>query len=404
MSARTILEIVSDAPVNENFNHAQEPIYLDNIEFRFGVEIEICIRIQEGCLESEEGIPATREFFSELSFSNKFFIYLNSILSKASPALKKLFPEIAMMNEDYQWYHYRMSDNKETYVLSNSEEDYKIQSYMIPRFEIDKSVRCGDMLDPNSQIVDRNTGALVEPYKSIAIECISPILKIRGIPTNEKIRNALLPYLEFIGLIKQECFMTNTSAGYHVNISAFDLIKQRVLPLTRFPLLLFVLDEYIKKEREYYASEFRIDPSAFAKPLYVMTNLLLKQRPNLRNNKKAFFKALTEPEHIVEFEAGPNNDSSKFPIDSWISRKKFGIKVKQFEILEFRVFKSDKHIAAMIDNVNYSMVIVMNAILNFWTKRDPGGLANLTDLFPGVSGGRYKKTRKHKQKTTRKAK
>lgn len=396
MSARVSPEM-EGVPVNENFNHHQEPTYMDHIEFRFGVEIEICIRIQEGCLESPQGIPATQEFFSEFSFSNKFNVYLNSILSKASSALKQRFPEVAIKNKDTQSFLYKMSDKKEIFVESNSEEERKIESYEIPRFEIDESVRCGDSLDSDSQIIDRNTKELVEPWKSIAIECISPILKIRGIPTSEKIREALLPYLEFIGLLKQECFMTNTSAGYHVNLSAYDLNKKKLLPLTKFPLLLFVLDEYIKKEREYYASEFRVDPSAFARPLYVMTNLLLKQRPNLRNNRQAFFQALTDPEHLVRFKAGPTNNRSTFPRDSWITRKKFGIKVKQFEILEFRVFKSDKRIEAMIDNVHYSMVIVMNALLNFWTKRNARGLANLSDLFPEVSGGsktRRKRTRK----------
>jgi hypothetical protein len=51
----------------------------------------------------------------------------------------------------------------------------------------------------------------------------------------------------------------------------------------------------------------------------------------------------------------------------------------------------------MVDNVHYSMVIVMNALLNFWTKRNARGLANLSDLFPEVSGGsktRRKRTRK----------
>lgn len=400
MSAKLNPIIENHIPVNENFNHTQDPHYMDNIEFRFGVEIEICIRIKEGCLESPNGIPATQEFFSEFSFPNKFYTYLNSILSKSSPQLKKRFPEIAMKNADTQWFLFNVSDKKETFVESNSEDERKIESYEIPRFEIDQSVRCGDTLDSDSKIVDRNTGDLVEPWKSIAIECISPILKITGIPTNEKIRSALLPYLEFIGLMKQECFMTNTSAGYHVNLSAFDLKKQKVLPITKFPLLLFVLDEYIKKEREYYASEFRVDTSAFAKPLYVMTNLLLKQRPNLRNNRQAFFQALTDPDHIVRFKPGPTNERLTFPRDSWITRKKFGIKVKPLEILEFRVFKSDKRIDAMIDNVNYSMVILMNALLKFWTKRDSRGLANLSDLFP-VSGGT--KTRKLK-KRTRKAK
>lgn len=129
-----------------------------------------------------------------------------------------------------------------------------------------------------------------------------------------------------------------------------------------------------------------------------MTNVLLKQRPDLRTNKKAFFQALTDPSFMVRFKPGPNNAKSSFPKNSWIARKKYGIKMKQYEILEFRVFKSDKHIDAMIDNVNYSMVIVMNALLNFWTKRDPSGLANLADIFPETTGGRYK-TRRIKRRT-----
>jgi len=386
-------------------NNAEEPNYIDNIEFRFGVEIEICIRIQDGCLESPKGIPATEDFFSGFSFYHKFIMYLNSILSKASPVIKQRFPEIAMKDDTRQWYLYRLSDMKETLAEYGSEEDNKIESYEVPRFEIDQSVRCGDSLDADSKIIDRNTGELVQPWKSIAIECISPILKFRGVPTPEKIKEALLPYLEFIGLLKQECFMTNSSAGYHVNVSAFDLKKNKVIPLTTFPLLLFVLDEYIKKEREYYASEFRVEHSAFAKPLYKMTNLLLEQRPNLRNNKQAFFKALTDSDFVVRFTAGPQNNKSIFPRDSWITRKKYGIKVKQFEILEFRVFKSDKHINAMLDNVQYSCVIVMNALLNYWIKRTPEGLANLNDLFPKPSGGRRTRrfTKKNKQKRTRKA-
>jgi hypothetical protein len=367
------------------YNMAQEPTYIDNIEFRFGVEIEICIRIQDGCIENK-GIP-----LSEVGFYDKFKMYFDSILSKASPALKKRFPRIAMKNEDTQFFLYELLNKREIFVEKGTREEQSIESYEVPRFEIDLSVRCGDSLDPDSKIVNRNTGEKVESYKSIAIECISPIFSFKGVPTHEKIKEALLPYLEFIGLLKQECFMTNVSAGYHVNVSAYDLKRKEIIPLTKYPLLLFVLDEYIKKEREYYASEFRVNASAFAKPIYKMTNLLLEQRPELRNNKRAFFKALTDPEHLVMFKAGSNDDRVTFPRDSWITRKKFGIKVKPMEILEFRVFRSEKDIELLIDNAMYSLVIVMNAIMNMWTKRSPvSGLANVNSLF---EGGRRKTRR-----------
>ena len=355
------------------YNMAQEPTYIDNIEFRFGVEIEICIRIQDGCIENK-GIP-----ISEVGFYDKFKMYFDSILSKASPALKKRFPRIAMKNEDTQFFLYDLLNNKEIFVEKGSREENAIESCEVPRFEIDLSVRCGDSLNSQSSVINRNTGEKIESYKSIAIECISPILSFKGVPTNEKIKEALLPYLEFIGLFKQECFMTNVSAGYHVNVSAYDLKKKELVPLTKYPLLLFVLDEYIKKEREYYASNFRVDTSDFAKPIYKLTNSLLKQKPELRKNKLALFKALTDPRNT-------------YPKNSWITRKKFGVRVKPMEILEFRVYRSEKNIELLIDNAMYSLVIVMNAMMNMWTKRSPvSGLANVNSLF---EGGARRKTRR----------
>jgi len=293
------------------------------------------------------------------------------------------------------------------YLVEDYDERMKIYNYEIPRFEEDVTVVCGDSssdyLDgpfSNSSIVNRNTGSRIVKNESIAIECISPKLSITGIPNDQNVSESLLPYLNLIGLNNPDCFMTNKSSGLHVNISAIDMLENKLIPITKYPLFLFILNEYIAKERSYYNKEFRIDPSIWSKPVYRMINQLSNLNLPKETTKKNLYALFTNYMKTKVFSQSRRNpENTAYPSTTSLTTKDYGIKIKNDELLEFRVFRSEKKIQKILDNTLYAMVIVMRGILSQWENTSPEGIINLdTILKPSKVEGGYKKTRTNKNK------
>ena len=388
-----------------NFSLKQEPGYYNNIKMQYGIELEICIRVNPECLQRKGDVSKDLSFDT---LKEKFEMYFENILSKAPEASRQLYPIVAL-NQIGQVYIYNVldpykRDGSLNYYKPSSTDTQKIMNYEIPIFEEDVTVVCGDSSPENLEgpfsnetLVNRNSGSRIIKNGSIAFECISPKLSITGIPDDQKISESLLPYLSLIGLNNPNCFMTNKSSGLHVNISAIDMLQNKIIPITKYPLFLFVLNEYIAKERSYYNKEFRIDPSMWSKPVYRIINKMPNLKLPKEFTKKDMYNLFTNYKKEKLFsQYDRKTGNAGYPRTTSLTTKEHGIKIKPQELLEFRVFRSEKKIQKILDNTLYAMVIVMRGILSQWENTSPDGIINLDTILniPGVKGG-YKKTRRH---------
>jgi len=388
-----------------NFSLKQPPEYYNNIKMQYGIELEICIRVNPECLQRTGDVSKNLSFDT---LKEKFEMYFENILVKAPEASRQLYPIVAL-NQVGQVYIYNVldpykRDGSLNYYKATSTDTQKIVNYEIPIFEEDITVVCGDSssenLDgpyANKTIINRNTGSRLIKNESIGIECISPKLSITGIPDDQKISESLLPYLNLIGLNNPGCFMTNKSSGLHVNISAIDMLQHKIIPITKYPLFLFILNEYIAKERSYYNKEFRIDPSMWSKPVYRIINKMPNLKLPKEFTKKDMYNLFTNYKKEKQFnQTDRKTGNTGYPRTTSLTTKEHGIKIKSQELLEFRVFRSEKKIQKIIDNTLYAMVIVMRGILSQWENTSPEGIINLDTILniPGLKGG-YKKTRRY---------
>lgn len=358
-----------------------EPDYFEHIEMRYGVELEICIKFDADCLKTtveEYGLALERT-----TLLKRFQIYFLYILAKVPIEIREKYPIIGFISDKY--YIFNLHEPKGVlgeinYHEATLQEYMLMLDYEIPIFMEDVTIVCGDHYFSSEQerleYINRNTEMPIEINKSIGIECISPILKFKGIPEITKIKETLLPFLRLIGLDNNKCFITNKSSGYHVNVSAFDTQTNKIIPITKYPLFLFVLQEFILKEKKYYTSSFRVEPSMWAQPVYA---LIEKMKGKVANKKNLFNKISKNGQNIVF----PNQTSSL------LLNKDYSIRIKQnrkpdLELIEFRVFRSEKNIEILMDHALYALVIVMKGIITAWFKTNNDGKTNMTNVFRGI--------------------
>ena len=344
----------------------------DTIETRFGMELEVCIRVGDDCLKSAAPV-------STLSFQDRFHAYFSKFLAHPSVAFLALHTEIAIESDSGSYFIYDIQTpfvgGRPNYRVAESDEDLgKILGYKIPIFVMDLSVTCGDdpfvYMKPN--VYNEDMKGPVEINKSITVECITPVLSFMGEPTNEKIESVLRPYLEFFGMPSRDCFMINHTAGCHVNVSVYDTVKGEVLPIIEPPLFLSILEKYTEKERELYYSQFRVRQPhresagppinfAWSKPAYKVLNQI-RGRENIGNDKK-------EEALLLAF----------------MSRR-HALKRKHNSVLEFRVFQSERDIPKLIENTRIATEIVREGVRAYLeTKR--GGRKN--DSIRNIHTTRY---------------
>jgi hypothetical protein len=385
---------------NANVLEKHEPDYFEHIEMRYGVELEICVKFDTDCLKTtleEYGLA-----LEKTPLLKRFQIYFLHILAKAPIEIREKYPKIAFLSDKYYIFNLPKKGIRHVgeidYHEASLEENMLILDYEIPIFMEDVTVVCGDHYFSSEQerleYKNINTGSGIEINKSIGIECVSPILKFKGVPEITKIKETLLPFLHLIGLVNNKCFLSNKSSGYHVNVSAFDTQTKKTIPITKYPLFLFVLQEFVLKEKKYYTSSFRVEPSIWAEPVY---RLIEKMKGKVTNKKNLFNKLSKKGQNIIF----PNQSSSL------LLNKDYSIRIKQsrnpdLELIEFRVFRSEKHIDILMDHALYALVIVMKGILTGWFKTNDGA-TNLTNVFHGIevplqSGSG---TRRRKEKRSR---
>jgi hypothetical protein len=425
----------------------------ENLETRFGVEVEACIKTARGCLNFD-GEALNQLNYLDLipgfnTFKFKFDLYYKNIIQKS-----KYFEELAekyhylviiskerndtvnyyydMENPDmpglrydqllerkYEEYGTAVGDIYHPYQQIAREEVQMIVdkgiNYEIPTFADDVSILCGDtknMLVKEKEKVSPN---------SFRFECITPILSIKGYPTKEKIYKELYPLLSLFGLDKPRCFIQNYSMGFHVNASLYDTKRDKYIAIANPPFLNTLLRNYINAERHIYKSVRTRKPSNaemnyisdYARPLYQNLNTFKKVPLERLNEINEFDKA-----SIIRLGPQAENITNEDTIINTIMTKKEymgfkykGLKRKSPFLLEFRLFEGDIEINRLVNHV-FTALDILHKSANEVSRRAPLAIAqknnngnnsnNNNVNVNAIGGGKRKTRRKIMSRRTRK--
>ena len=370
----------------------------DDIETRFGVELEVCVKINPKCIKYDtdtnlSNLNASNSF--TLSFKDKFDIFFKSLIL-SSPTYNQIRDKYKyFIVKDDAYFIYDMNDiidkntgNIKSKEFSDTDSEYELlKEYKVPIFMDDASIICGDVYSYSKY--DAN----IKDSSSFHFECITPILSINGEITKSKVCKELSPYLLFFGLYKPNCFIENYSMGFHVNASLFDKTSKKYISIASSPLLNHILKKYVEEERNLYSKVRTIKPSYhtngpyvahMAQPLYKNINKEIKKNNTISENNiiNSFIK---KPKIIaLGLEAS-------IP---FIERKQRALKKKTNFLLEFRLFEGRNSIDTLCKFTNIALNIVHMGTENY--------LKSSVNL-PLVIGGRYtKKVIKKKKSITRK--
>jgi hypothetical protein len=370
------LSRINDRLFITNEMDKQNPSYRwtppENLETRFGVELESCIKINKDCINFD----ATQfNMLEPVLFRQKFNYYYKNIISKS-----KSFNNIAkqykfLIADDDELYYYDMEHPEELgktvseleeYLLHkkpNNGQNYKAEveeeikeliqkhnDYELPIFVDDLSIHCGETRNKNER-----EEAFIDSRDSFRFECITPILSIKGYPTKENIAKVLTPFLTLYGLDKPDCFILNHSMGFHVNVSLYDTKNREYVPIAEPPFFNQLLKNYIPVERMIYNTVRTRKPkganetfiSKYAKPLYGNLNKYKEDsNESFRNGKTGR-------------ELSKNDIINKIMTENtYASHKYKAIKKKSPFLLEFRLFEGDSDMKRLINNVFTTMDVL----------------------------------------------
>jgi hypothetical protein len=323
---------------------------------RYGCELETCFVLN--CTTNEFNDFIAKEIKKKKEGNNweeKFEQWKNLILFHIQTNLVPYFSKEFLKRFPYA---YIMSYHSEaaTYVdLASGEEIFKnkeVDAYKTIQFAQDASVKCGD--------TDQQDTSL-----SVHCEIISPILK--------DISEIKLIYEN---LISEACNSSNSSAGYHVNVSIVDEADRQV-KLT--PIFLYeICKRWYPFEKKHYA-EYRgqgtdyainmsevVDDTEFMKTVYKF-----KENPQNIDKISTIQKAGSE-----EVEMKPISDDEILGPETkpgirnlyymyQINDKFTSLHRKpNTNILEFRVFPSKNKMDLLVDYTKKAIKIIENSVKN----------------------------------------
>ena len=316
----------------------------DEIETRFGVELEMCVNADALCLN----YVGSEVDLSKIPFKDKFELFYKNIILKSSSFeyVRDKYTYIGMKS-DYAYFIYNMFTPFEADgVTIKSEEtgpsNPKIQyffDYTIPIIMEDCTIICGDYVSNYEKIA----AGLPLDSKSMNFECITPVLSFTGQSSDDKINKLLHPLLALFGLEKPECIIMNYSMGFHVNTSLYDKTAKRYITIGTQPFLGKLLKNYIAEERDLYSMVRTMRPvhqknnkdysSFWAQPLY----------KNFNKRKGESVTAAKRGEPIKSNKNIRNNMTKK----DYIDKKQRALKYKSDSLLEFRLFESSSDIITL---------------------------------------------------------
>ena len=329
---------------------------------KFGCELEVCWDFAPpGCLADD---VAFFDDISTLPFHEKFSAFYKSILRRPGPAfeaIKDTYRYIAYEDDAGTFFLYDLTKpatalpEEMTMSVIHKKKLEDIWNYKIPRFVDDFTIKCGDTP------AFAREGTPVKSEQSIRVECITPVLEIEGEITESKVEDALKPLLRFFGLGRDECFFSNSSAGFHVNVSLWNKGADTAIDLGASVFRDKFLRNYGTFEnRRYSKVRTRLGPgkteSDWAKRLAGRyRDLLAAENGPKKNAELEHYQALME--------------------------KTWAVKVKEGSIFEFRLFQSETDIDKLCD-YTFSGLHLLNMIYDDALKRK-------------LTGGSRKRSRTH---------
>jgi hypothetical protein len=244
------------------------------------------------------------------------------------------------------------ADNKTVKVRdATPDEADLVKSYALPIFTDDPTVICGDATLWNSNHTNRIYNNTLKRHTelgdSIGFEMISPVLEISGEPTPGKISAVLHPLLMLFGLNNPNCFMSNYTSGFHVNISIHNA-DNSIINITKPPLIHHIMKEYLAYEYENYGVVRSRRP--LGRPTYTSQWALPMQKRIELLRREVF----TDTGSNLPKKVGYHNLFST----SFLKRKEGGLKIKNNEILEFRLFQSESDIELLEKYVGHAINII----------------------------------------------
>ena len=376
----------------------------DNIETRFGVELEVCVKLSPECINMPEDYNPSK---LRPTFKDKFQFFFKSLIETSATydIIREKYGGFIVHDDYYGNIYYDMFDlyhhdgvcTTMKFKLIERMDDaigepyYKelLDEYKVPIFIEDGSIVCGD-----SQ-TSRKKDGYIHDNLSFSFECITPILSIKGNITRDKVCNELNPLLLFFGLGNPNCFINNYSMGFHVNTSVFDTNEDKYITIGSPPLFNTVLKEYMKRERDIYSKVRTYRPftnknkkeyiSHFAQPLYKSFNELQKQNPDKTNNN--IIGTLISKNYI------PKGSTMSF-----ISEKMRALKKKSVALLEFRLFESRNDTKVLCDFTLIALDIVHKSLDLVHRQNKKGGKQRNRSIRQKLI---YRRTMKKKSKPSK---
>jgi hypothetical protein len=270
-----------------------------NITIKYGVELEICIKLDKKCIkrdiDTESIIYSHFTSDSEPNINTESpkewydltAIFLNEYITNRVKTNNKFKLLVRKSKELYKFIIVTNAPKNKDYTYVYDLDKLKLIKqpgtidYTKPIITTDSSVICGDY----KYLYDEgllNINKLKKEYNiehTFHIEFVTPILDCNPTIGKYGISYDLSPLNDLfmlIGMDKTGCYVTNVSQGFHVNLSLFNNKTRNPLPLLREFFKTQFIKNYVEWEKEAYP-KYRKDVSKFAKPLY---SLITPDNPN----------------------------------------------------------------------------------------------------------------------------
>ena len=335
----------------------------------FGCELETCMNLDCSGNTYNDFIKSELNFLRNAKYNEKmvkwqtmilFHLQIN-IIPHLTPTFLKRFKYAYIQGERGRFMYIDLSNGAHI-------ENKKVDEYKTLQFVVDGSVRCGD----HKQGLEDN---------SVHCEIVSPILN-----------NLSELKLLYDNVISKTCNYSNSSAGFHVNISIVDQNKVPFKFTKPFEMELF--KNWYNFEEAHY-EEYRGNGTIFAQRLgnYVKDNEII----NSVYVKKSDDSSLIEEEEVLS-DYGLKNiifmEKTKHTNDMY-DGKYHSIYKKSESILECRIFPSKNDGTILLDYTKKALDVVKNSMAYYiknYTKLNKSYnylLENYKEKYPNFDKYNY---------------
>jgi hypothetical protein len=277
---------------------ATNTIPSSDITIKYGVELEICVKLDKKCIKRDVNTGSI--IYTHRENNNSEYV-LNTTDPKewidlVAIYLDSYIKQRSKTNEQFKRLVNRLKDKYKFFIVTNTPKNKnyeyiydldKLQlikkkgiiDYKSPIITTDISVKCGDYKYLYNEGRAPSIDKIRKEYEitkdndienTFHIEFVTPILSCDPIIGKNGISynlSGLNDLFLLIGMDKQGCYVTNKSQGFHVNLSLINNKTGKGLPLLPEFFRTQFFKNYIEWEKEAYP-KYRKDESEYAKPLY----------------------------------------------------------------------------------------------------------------------------------------